>query len=128
MSDSRPTIVFADDHLQMRAAACTLLQPAYNVLKLATSGKEAVECVIKLRPDFAVFDICMADLDGFAAARALNQAGAPTRVLFLTEIEDEDYVREARHIAYGYVLKRRLASDLLPALVSATAGSFFLSQ
>ena len=128
MSDSRPTIVFADDHLPMRSAACTLLQPAYNVLKLATSGKEAVEWVIKLRPDFAVFDICMADLDGFAAARALNQAGAPTRVLFLTEIEDEDYVREARHIAYGYVLKRRLASDLLPALVSATAGSFFLSQ
>ncbi len=128
MSDSRPTIVFADDHLPMLAAACALLQPAYNVVKLATSGKDAVEWVIKLQPDLAIFDICMADLDGFAAARALNQAGVVTRVLFLTEIEDEDYIREARLVAYGYVLKRRLASDLLPALVSATAGSFFVSE
>jgi len=112
----------------MLGIACALLEPTYNVVKFATSGREAVRWVIELRPDFAVLDICMPDMDGFAAARSLNQAGTSTRILFLTEIEDEDYVREARLIAHGYVLKRRMACDLVPALASATAGSFFLSH
>jgi len=67
-------------------------------------------------------------MDGLAAARALHQAGSSTRILFLTEIEDEDYLQEARLIAYGYVLKRRLASDLVAALASAKTGDFFLSR
>lgn len=128
MIDLRPTVVFADDHLSMLEAACALLEPAYNVVKLTTSGREAVQWVMKLRPDLAVLDICMPDLDGLAAARALNRAGTNTRILFLTEIEDEDYIREARLLAYGYVLKRRLACDLVAALASASSGSFFLSR
>lgn len=128
MLDSRHTVVFADDHLPMLQAACALLEPTYNVVRSTTSGKEAVQWVIKLRPDLAVLDICMPDLDGLAAARELNRAGMNTRILFLAEMEDEDYVREARLLAYGYVLKRRLACDLLPALASAASGSFFLSR
>jgi DNA-binding NarL/FixJ family response regulator len=126
--DSRPTVVFADDHLQVLEAARALVQQTYNITKLTTSGKEAVQWVIKLRPDLAVFDICMSDMDGFSAARALGQAGTKTRILFLTVIEDEDYIREARLLSYGYVLKRRMACDLIPALASASSGSFFLSR
>jgi len=126
--DSRPTVVFADDHLPVLEAARVLLQPIYNVTKLTTSGRAAVEWVIKLRPDLAVFDICMPDMDGFSAARELNHAGMNTRILFLTEIEDEDYIQEARLLSYGYVLKRRMACDLIPALISASSGSFFLSR
>jgi DNA-binding NarL/FixJ family response regulator len=128
LSDSRQTVVFADDYPPMLQAAYALLQPTYNIIKLASSGEEAVLWIMKLRPDFAVLDICMPDINGFAAAKTLNQAGANTRIVFLGEIEDEDYVREARLLAYGYVLKRRLACDLVPALVSANVGSFFLSQ
>lgn len=128
MIDLRPTVVFADDSLPMLEAACAILRPTYNVVKLATNGQEAVRWVMELHPDLAVLDICMPDMDGFAVARTLNQAGSSTRILFLTEIEDEDYIREARHISYGYVLKRRLASDLVAALASATTGSFFLSR
>lgn len=128
MIDLRPTVVFADDSVPMLEAACSILRPKYNVVKLVTNGQEAVRWVMELSPDLAVFDICMPDMDGFAAARLLNQAGSRTRVLFLTEIEDEDYIQEARLISYGYVLKRRLASDLVAALASATTGLFFLSR
>jgi DNA-binding NarL/FixJ family response regulator len=128
LSDSRQTIVFADDHLGILEAAYALLQPAYNVVRAATGGKEAVHWIMNLRPDLAVLDICMPDLDGFAAARTLNLAGTRTRILFVTEIEDEDYIREARILVYGFVLKRRLALDLVPALSSASAGTFFLSE
>jgi DNA-binding NarL/FixJ family response regulator len=126
--DCRPTVVFADDSHMMLEAACALLQPTYNIVKLATNGREAVLWVMKLRPDLAVLDICLPEIDGIAAARKLIEAGTSTRIVLISPIRDEDYIHEARLIAHGYVLKRRLASDLAPALASATAGSFFLSQ
>src|SRR5271154_3376353 len=126
--DCRPTVVFADDSLIMLEAACALLRPTHNVVKLVTDGKEAVLWVMKLRPDLAVLDICLPEIDGIAAARKLNEAGTSTRVILIAPIKDEDYICEARLVAHGFVLKRRLASDLIPALASAAAGSFFLSQ
>jgi DNA-binding NarL/FixJ family response regulator len=126
--DCRPTVLFADDSHMMLEAACALLQPTHNVVKLATNGREAVLWVMKLQPDLAVFDICLPEMDGIAAARKLNEAGTSTRVILIAPIKDEDYICEARLVAHGFVLKRRLASDLVPALTSAVAGSFFLSQ
>jgi DNA-binding NarL/FixJ family response regulator len=126
--DCRPTVVFADDSLRMLEAGCALLRPTYHVVKLATDGKQAVLWVMKLQPDLAVLDICLPEMDGIAAARKLNEAGTNTRVILIAQIKDDDYIREARLIAHGFVLKRRLASDLVPALASAAAGSFFMSQ
>ena len=121
------TVVFADDSPRVIAVACSLLFPTYNVINFATNADEAVSSILKLKPDLAVLDVCMR-MDGIAAARKLNQAGTQTRVVLVTQIEDEDYIHEARLIAHGYVLKRRLLSDLLPALISASTGSFFLSH
>lgn len=112
----------------MLEAACALLRPTHNVVRLATDGKEAVLWVMKLQPDIAVLDICLPEIDGIAAARMLNEAGTSTRVVLIAPIKDEDYIHAARRIAHGYVLKRRLANDLVPALASAAAGLFFLSQ
>jgi DNA-binding NarL/FixJ family response regulator len=126
--DCRPTVLFADEHLIMLEAACALLRPTHNVVRLATDGKEAVLWVMKLQPDIAVLDICLPEINGIAAARMLNEAGTSTRVVLIAPIKDEDYIHEARQIAHGYVLKRRLANDLVPALASAAAGLFFLSQ
>lgn len=127
MIDSRQTLVFVDDSPRVIAVVCSLVLPTYNVVKLATDEVEAVSWILELKPDLAILDICTR-IDGIAAARKLSQAGTKTRLVLVTQIEDEDYVREARRIAHGYVLKRRLLSDLLPALVAATAGSFFLSH
>ena len=45
-----------------------------------------------------------------------------------TDPEDADYVREALEVgALGYVLKPRMASDLIPSLNAALAGKQFIS-
>jgi hypothetical protein len=46
----------------------------------------------------------------------------------VTLIDDEDYMREARLVGHGYVLKRRLSFDLLTALSAARNGQFFCSH
>jgi DNA-binding NarL/FixJ family response regulator len=126
--DCRPTVVFADDNVRVTRAACTLLNSKYNVVKTAADGEEAMRCIQELKPDFAVLDISMPKLDGIAVARHLHDSACATRVIFVTLIDDDDYMQEARLVGHGYVLKRRMAFDLLTALSSAGNGQFFCSH
>ena len=52
----------------------------------------------------------------------------PARLVFLTVHEDADYARAALDAGgLGYVVKARLASDLLPAIRAALADRRFVS-
>jgi DNA-binding NarL/FixJ family response regulator len=126
--DSRPTIVFADDNAKVARVACSLLDSAYKVVKVAADGEEAARSIRDLKPDFAVLDISMPKIDGITLARQLHESGSNTLVVFVTLIDDEDYMREARLVGQGYVLKRRLSFDLLTALSAARNGQFFCSH
>ena len=126
--DARPTVVFADDNLKVTEIACALLRADYDVVKVAIDGEQAVRWICELKPDFAVMDMSMPKMNGIAVAGELRRAGLRTRVIFVTVIEDEDYMEAARSIGHGYVLKRRLSLDLLTALASARNNSFFCSQ
>jgi DNA-binding NarL/FixJ family response regulator len=65
---------------------------------------------------------------GADAARRLKQAGCRSKLVFLTVWEDADFLREAMAIgADAYVVKSRLASDLVPATAEALAGRKLVS-
>ena len=128
MTDTRPTVVFVDDNVKVAAIARSLLDSTYRIVGVAVDGEEAARCIHELEPDFAILDISMPKIDGITVARQLHESGSNTLVVFMTLIDDEDYMREARLIAHGYVLKRRLAFDLLTALSFAREGLFFCSQ
>ncbi len=69
-----------------------------------------------------VLDITMPRLDGIETARQLMRSQRPVRLVFLTVHEDADYARAALDAGgLGYVVKTRLASDLLPAIRAALA-------
>jgi DNA-binding NarL/FixJ family response regulator len=128
LTNFRPTVVFADDNIRVTEAACALLSSAYEIVRVASDGEEAVRWIRELEPDFAVLDISMPKIDGITVARKLKQSGSSTRVVFVTVIDDEDYMQEARLVGHGYVLKHRLALDLFIALAWARDGSFFCSR
>jgi DNA-binding NarL/FixJ family response regulator len=79
-------------------------------------------------PDVVVLDITLPGLSGIELARHLAAAPAGPRLVFLTVHEDADYAQEALATgAMGYVIKSRLASDLVPALRAALEGRRFVS-
>ena len=128
MTNCKPTVVFADDNLKATEVACALLSSTYEVVGVAADGEEAIRWIKQLEPDFAILDISMPKMDGIAVAKLLRQAGSNTRVVFVTLIDDEDYIEEARQVGHGYVLKRRLSFDLLIAMAHARDGLFFCSH
>jgi DNA-binding NarL/FixJ family response regulator len=82
----------------------------------------------RLCPDVIVLDITMPRLDGIRAAVQLLRSPHPVRLVFLTVHEDPDFARAALDAGgLGYVLKARLASDLLPAIRAALVDRRFIS-
>lgn len=90
-------------------------------------GYELLAEAERLHPDVIVLDITMPRLGGIEAACQLRRSH-PFRLVFLTVHEDADYARAALDAGgLGYVVKARLASDLLPAIRAALADRLFVS-
>ena len=112
----------------MLAETVRVLGQAHKVVGAVSNGLELLETAGRLDPDVIVLDISMPGLDGFEAARRLKRAGCRSKLVFLTVWEDPDFAREAMELgADGYVVKSRLASDLIPAISEVLAGRTFVS-
>jgi DNA-binding NarL/FixJ family response regulator len=124
----KPRILLADDHPALLAETVRLLGEDYAVVGAVANGLELLEAAKRLDPDVIVLDISMPILDGFEAARRLKRTGCASKVVFLTVWEDADYAREAMNLgADAYVVKSRLATDLLPAISEALSKQHFVS-
>jgi DNA-binding NarL/FixJ family response regulator len=122
-------IVLADDHALVRAGMKSLLESTegFEVVGEAPNGREAVRLAKSLKPDVALFDIAMPELNGLDAARRLNAECPEVRVLILSMHTDPGYVREAMQAGTaGYVLKDAGVEELELAIRAALRGERYL--
>jgi DNA-binding NarL/FixJ family response regulator len=116
----RARILLADDHAAALAQAALVLGEHWDVAGTAANGVELLAAAQRLDPDVIVLDIAMPLMDGFEAARNLQRTGCRSRLVFLTVWDDQDYRAESQRVgADAYVVKSRLASDLVPAVRAA---------
>ena len=125
---NRARILSADDHEEMRDQIKSLLDNEFEVLDSVEDGLALLDAAARLQPDVCLLDISMPVLNGIEAAERLRQRGSAAKIVFLTIHEDQDFLEAALKAgASGYVLKRRMALDLRPAIVEALAGRTFIS-
>jgi two-component system response regulator NreC len=123
-------ILLADDHVMVRQGFRMILaaQPDMEIVGEAGNGREAVELAEQLRPDVAVMDVAMPEMNGIEATRRLAVSTPRTRVLALSMYKDSVYVREIlRAGARGYLLKDAIDRDLLSAVRAVATGEGYLS-
>ena len=129
--DTKPLrILVADDHELVRRGIRGLLRArrGWTVVGEAMNGREAVEKANKLKPDVAILDISMPDLDGLQATRRIREAVPTIEVVVLTMHESDQMVRRVLDAgARGYVLKSDLATHLVKAVKDVCAGKMFLT-
>jgi len=112
-------ILLVDDHPIVRQGLRTLLEgrPGWEVVGEASDGVEAVEKVTSLNPDVVVLDVTMPRMNGLEACRVIRQRTSALEVLFVTQHDSPQMMREALDAgARGYVVKSNAARDLLNAV------------
>jgi DNA-binding NarL/FixJ family response regulator len=80
-------ILVADDHQMVRLAVSQIIEQADQDWKVCcdvSDGKEAVEKAAELKPDLAMLDFAMPDLDGITAGRQIRALSPNTSVLVYT--------------------------------------------
>ena len=126
---ARTRILLADDHEEMRDFVTKLLEREYEIVDAVGDGRTFLEAASKLNPDLCLLDISMPIIDGIQVAAQLKASGSTAKVIMLTISEGEDFVREAfKNGASGYVIKSRIATDLVLAVTEVLAGRTFISS
>jgi DNA-binding NarL/FixJ family response regulator len=125
-------VLIADDQHLVRTGLKVILdsEPDIEVIGEATDGREAVSMTRELRPDVAVMDIRMPELDGIEATKQITAHNREprTRVLMLTTFDLDEYVFEAlRAGASGFLLKDVPATQLAASVRMIAAGDALLA-
>jgi len=118
----RTRVIIADDESIIRMDLREMLTNlGYLVVGEAGDGRSAVNLARELKPDVAILDIKMPDMDGIEAARILTgEKIAP--VVLLTAYSQRDLVERAKEAGVvGYITKPMRESDLTPAIEVAIA-------
>jgi DNA-binding NarL/FixJ family response regulator len=118
-------VLVADDQAVVRDGLALLLSTAEDieVVGVASDGAEAVQLALSERPDVALLDLRMPNLDGVGATAALAAQAPGIRVLILTTYADDEAVLPAlRAGAAGYLTKDTTGEALFAAIREVAAG------
>lgn len=121
----RVRVLIADDHPVVREGLAALInrQPDMVVVAEVSNGGEAVEQFLLHRPDVALLDLRMPEMDGVDAIAAIRQKIPTARLIVLTTFdEDEDIYRGLRAGAKAYLLKDAPRDDLLKCIRAVHEG------
>ena len=99
-----------------------------QVICEVSDGLEAVHKAEELKPDLILLDIGLPTLNGIEVARQIRKLAPDSKIVFLSQESSSEVVEEALRLgAWGYVLKTRAGSDLLPAVEAVLSGKRFVS-
>lgn len=123
-------IILVDDHKLVRQGLRSLLEahPDFEVIGEGSNGLDALQLIEELKPDIALMDVMMPDLNGIEAAKIAQQRGWKTKLIFLSMHANSTYVvRALQSGAMGYLLKDSDFTEILQAIQNAMAGKRYLS-
>ena len=132
VTKSAPTqpvrVLLVDDNEAVLARTAAVLTPGCIIVGSAKDGPTAIKAAASLQPEVIVLDISMPGMTGLEVASLLRKAQSTAAVVFLTVHDEEEFVQAAKAVGgVGYVIKPRIASDLMKAVREAKAGRPFVS-
>ena len=131
MTRAPHTVVLADNHSLILRGLEGLLAPQddFRVVASCVTGQSALEAIRRERPDVAVLDANLPQVNGLAVLAAVVAEGLPTRTVFLTvSMSDQQICASVSGGVDGLVLKEGAADTLVHCLQEVTAGRRWLPE
>ncbi len=122
-------VFIADDHVLVREGLRLIIeaQSDMEVIGEASDGQEAWSRIIELRPDVAMLDVSMPQLNGAQTTERLRFNCPEVKVLAVSAYGDEAHIRQLLASgASGYVLKKAASQELANAIRVVAAGGVHL--
>jgi DNA-binding NarL/FixJ family response regulator len=124
----KPQVIVADDHRLVAEGVVKILEKEYSVVATPADGRSFIKAVEKFRPDLALVDISLPQLNGLDACRHLKKSCPEVKIIILTMHSEQHFVNEAFRIGVGgYVLKTSVADELLFAAKEVLKGCTYIS-
>jgi DNA-binding NarL/FixJ family response regulator len=124
-------ILVADDHDLVRRGVKTLIEGhrGWEVCGEANTGTEAVAKAEQMKPDVAIIDISMPELNGLDAARRIRKVSPGTEILILSMHQSDQLIRDILAAGVrGYVVKSDSDRDLVTAVEAIARHTPFLTS
>ena len=121
----RVTVVVADDHPLYREGVVRALLASgqIEILAEAGNGREALAAIQEHKPEVALLDYKLPELDGVAVTHAVAREQLPTRVLLVSAFTDSGVVYKALETgAAGFVSKEARREQLADAVLACARG------
>ncbi|HWJ45454.1 MAG TPA: response regulator transcription factor [Gaiellaceae bacterium] len=121
----RVTVVVANDHPLYRDGVVRALSASgqVDIVGEAADGRSALAQIQEHRPDVALIDYKLPDLDGVAVANAVVRDELPTRVLLVSAFTDSGVVYHALETgAAGFVSKEARREQIVDAVLACARG------
>jgi DNA-binding NarL/FixJ family response regulator len=125
-------ILIADDQEFVRLGLESVihrLRPGWEVVGMATDGRGAIRIAEELKPDLAVVELSLPEVDGVTVIERLLQASPQTLVMVFTMHPAPQLVRSTRKLgARAFVSKQEVPLDLVTAMERVMAGEPFFTS
>jgi two-component system response regulator DesR len=118
-------VLLADDNPHIRQAICQVIQQASDIQVVgeAGNGLQTIELIQQLKPDIAIVDISMPEMDGIDVAEELYLSHDPTHILILTGYASNEFAQLAQELNVdGYLLKEEAANCLVDVIYRIMTG------
>ncbi|MBT2688943.1 response regulator transcription factor [Bacillus sp. ISL-47] len=118
-------VAVVDDHEMVRKGIISYLatEAGIKVIGEACSGKEAVQLVLKERPEIVLMDLLMENGNGIEATREILKSYPGCKIIIITSYYDDEQVFPAIEAgAFSYMLKTANALDVVAAIKKAAQG------
>ena len=127
----RIRIVLVDDHEVFRQGLRSLLvnHDDFEVVGEAKTGRSGFEMVCQLKPDIAIMDVAMPELNGIDAAYQIRERVPETKVIALSMHSDKRFVSGMLQAgAMGYLLKADAFEEVIQAARAVMMNKHYVSQ